>query len=89
MIVEAADTVQNVIALGPTMGDQLLMTFRGVLLGFTILLVAFRLVSYLLSEQFGKMFGVIFAAVPVIGFLAFPDQVTEVMKEIWKMLVGN
>lgn len=89
MIMGAVHTAQYIAVLGPTSGQKLQETIRGILLTFTIIIVAVRLLSSFMSEQYGKMFGVLAAAIPVIGILVFPEQASGLLQSLWQMFVGS
>lgn len=54
-----------------------------------IIVMAVKGLSAYSQDKYGRLVGLILAAVPVAGFAYFPDQTVQLIKDIYDAIVGG
>lgn len=83
------DTVQQTMELAqltPNSGTGLRRVILGILGTLLIVVIAIRVGVAFVEERYGKMLGIIAAAVVVAGFVYFPSQATSILKGLWNLV---
>lgn len=87
VVAAAWDSAQG--GLTPTSGQGLRDIALGIVGTFALVVLGVRALGAFADEKYGKIVTSFLAAVPIFGFVYFPDSTTALLKSLFTAFVGG